>query len=88
MFSIDHSNGLAPPGFLTVVDFTKIENLPLTNLAVRKSLVLDYGPVPMLFTIFIPLFIEDDLSCKIVTRIYWRQDFLSHKFLFSGLLSP
>jgi hypothetical protein len=53
---IHHINGLAPPGFLAVVDFTKIEDLPLADLAARQSLVLDDRPIPMLLAIFISLF--------------------------------
>jgi hypothetical protein len=56
MSAIDHINGPAPPGFLAVIDFTKIEHLPLTNLAVRQSLILDDGPVPMLLAVFISFF--------------------------------
>lgn len=48
MSAIDHINGPAPPGFLAVIDFTKIEHLPLTDLAVRQSLVFDYGPLPII----------------------------------------
>jgi hypothetical protein len=35
MSAIDHINGFAPSGFLAVIYFTKIENLSLTDLAVR-----------------------------------------------------
>jgi hypothetical protein len=56
MPSINHINGFAPPGLLAVVDFTKIEHLPLVDLAVRQPPVLDYGPVPVLLAILISLF--------------------------------
>ncbi|MCP4340297.1 MAG: hypothetical protein GY799_15740 [Desulfobulbaceae bacterium] len=48
MSPIDHINGLAPSGFLAVIDFTKIENLSLTDLAVWSTLILDYRPEPLL----------------------------------------
>ena len=69
MPAIDHINGLAPPGFLAAIHFTRIEHLPLTDLAFRQSLVLDNGPVPMLLAVLYCFFARRNMPvfCRIFT---------------------
>ena len=47
-------HGLAPRGFLTPVEFTQVENVPLHDALVTQATVLHDAPVEVLFAIFAP----------------------------------
>jgi hypothetical protein len=69
MPAIQHIDGLAPSSLLAVVDFTKVEHLPLADFAVRQSPVLNDRPIPMFLTIFISLF-RSQKHVRILPDIY------------------
>jgi hypothetical protein len=57
---LDHFDRFDPGGALGIVDFAKVENLPLNHFGVQGSMILNDTPVPMFFAVFDPNFVSKE----------------------------
>jgi len=52
IIALKNINGFTPGSMLAVVNFAKIQHLPLDNALVRCTLVLNNAPVSVFFAVF------------------------------------
>jgi hypothetical protein len=59
---LDHLDCFDPGGALGVVDFAKVENLPLDHFGVHRPVILNDTPIAVLFAVFEPCFVSEEHS--------------------------
>lgn len=57
---LDHLNRLNPGGALGVIDFAKVENLPLDHFVVHRPVILNNAPIAVLFPVFETCFVSKE----------------------------